>query len=154
MCYSDVCYHVGLHSLAGEFFPEAAQIAYKMWELSAVTNVQVGPCLPPSLDVSLSLAWQTACICNCCRCFFSRCTCKSRRCRLPTRGSALKCLLAAEALFCVSTATCLSHCRWPQKNAVHLTKQKPAYKTKPTQGSWPRQMSLGSQRLDQQKRFM
>lgn len=29
------------YSLAGEFFPEAAQIAYKMWELSAMTKVQV-----------------------------------------------------------------------------------------------------------------
>lgn len=29
------------YSLAGEFFPEAAQIAYKMWELSATTKVQV-----------------------------------------------------------------------------------------------------------------
>lgn len=41
------------YSLAGEFFPEAAQIAYKMWELSAMTKVQV--CLPsaPTSDVSL-----------------------------------------------------------------------------------------------------
>ena len=29
------------YSIAGEFFPEAAQIAYKMWELSAMTKVQV-----------------------------------------------------------------------------------------------------------------
>lgn len=29
------------YSLAGEFFPEAAQIAYKMWELSAMTKIQV-----------------------------------------------------------------------------------------------------------------
>lgn len=29
------------YSLAGEFFPEAAQIAYKMWELSAMTKVKV-----------------------------------------------------------------------------------------------------------------
>lgn len=35
LCQTD-CY-----SLAGEFFPEAAQIAYKMWELSAMTKVQV-----------------------------------------------------------------------------------------------------------------
>lgn len=53
----DICCHVGLCSLAGEFFPEAAQIAYKMWELSAMTKVQVGPVSLPSLDVSLSLAW-------------------------------------------------------------------------------------------------
>uniref|UniRef100_A0A665W5V0 Annexin n=1 Tax=Echeneis naucrates TaxID=173247 RepID=A0A665W5V0_ECHNA len=31
----------GDDDLAGEFFPEAAQIAYKMWELSAMTKVQV-----------------------------------------------------------------------------------------------------------------
>lgn len=36
------------YSLAGEFFPEAAQIAYKMWELSAMSKVQVWP-----LDLSL-----------------------------------------------------------------------------------------------------
>uniref|UniRef100_A0A673BL25 Annexin n=1 Tax=Sphaeramia orbicularis TaxID=375764 RepID=A0A673BL25_9TELE len=30
----------GDDDLAGEFFPEAAQIAYKMWELSAMTKVQ------------------------------------------------------------------------------------------------------------------
>ncbi|KAG7248503.1 hypothetical protein CRUP_001575, partial [Coryphaenoides rupestris] len=33
----------GDDDLAGEFFPEAAQIAYKMWELSAMTNVQLRP---------------------------------------------------------------------------------------------------------------
>jgi len=33
----------GRYSLAGEFFPEAAQIAYKMWEISAMTKVQVWP---------------------------------------------------------------------------------------------------------------
>jgi len=55
-----------------------------------VTNVQVGPCLPPSLDVSLSLAWQTACVCNCCCCSFSRCTCKSRRCPATYAGQCPK----------------------------------------------------------------
>lgn len=30
-------------SLAGEFFPEAAQIAYKMWEISSMTKVKVCP---------------------------------------------------------------------------------------------------------------
>lgn len=38
-------------SLAGEFFPEAAQIAYKMWELSAMTRVQVWGLSAPTLDV-------------------------------------------------------------------------------------------------------
>uniref|UniRef100_A0A8C1HUV2 Annexin n=1 Tax=Cyprinus carpio carpio TaxID=630221 RepID=A0A8C1HUV2_CYPCA len=32
----------GDDDIAGEFFPEAAQIAYKMWEISAMTKVQVG----------------------------------------------------------------------------------------------------------------
>lgn len=42
------------YSLAGEFFPEAAQIAYKMWELSAMTKVQVwAPSAPTLVDVSL-----------------------------------------------------------------------------------------------------
>ncbi|KAJ8351355.1 hypothetical protein SKAU_G00228310 [Synaphobranchus kaupii] len=31
----------GDDDIAGEFFPEAAQIAYKMWEISAVTKVQL-----------------------------------------------------------------------------------------------------------------
>uniref|UniRef100_A0A8C5HUV8 Annexin n=1 Tax=Gouania willdenowi TaxID=441366 RepID=A0A8C5HUV8_GOUWI len=34
--------------LAGEFFPEAAQIAYKMWELSAMTKVQLRPTVRPA----------------------------------------------------------------------------------------------------------
>lgn len=46
------------YSLAGEFFPEAAQIAYKMWELSAMTKVQVWAPPSPVLDVSAWLAWQ------------------------------------------------------------------------------------------------
>uniref|UniRef100_A0A8D3DDN2 Annexin n=1 Tax=Scophthalmus maximus TaxID=52904 RepID=A0A8D3DDN2_SCOMX len=36
------------YSLAGEFFPEAAQIAYKMWELSAMTKVQLRPTVRPA----------------------------------------------------------------------------------------------------------
>lgn len=47
LCQTDRC------SLAGEFFPEAAQIAYKMWELSAMTKVQVCLLSAPTLDVSL-----------------------------------------------------------------------------------------------------
>uniref|UniRef100_A0A671U3Y0 Annexin n=1 Tax=Sparus aurata TaxID=8175 RepID=A0A671U3Y0_SPAAU len=38
----------GDDDLAGEFFPEAAQIAYKMWELSAMTKVQLRPTLRPA----------------------------------------------------------------------------------------------------------
>lgn len=49
-------------SLAGEFFPEAAQMAYKMWELSAMTKVQVWVPSAPTLDVSLHVllgsAWK------------------------------------------------------------------------------------------------
>lgn len=45
------------YSLAGEFFPEAAQIAYKMWELSSMTKVQVWAPSAPTLDVSACLAW-------------------------------------------------------------------------------------------------
>lgn len=41
------------YSLAGEFFPEAAQIAYKMWELSSMTKVQVWAPSAPTVDVSL-----------------------------------------------------------------------------------------------------
>jgi len=33
-------------SAAGEFFPEAAQVAYRMWELSAVAKVE-GSTLSP-----------------------------------------------------------------------------------------------------------
>uniref|UniRef100_A0A8C8E148 Annexin n=1 Tax=Oryzias sinensis TaxID=183150 RepID=A0A8C8E148_9TELE len=42
----------GDDDLAGEFFPEAAQIAYKMWELSAMTKVQVWlrPTIRPASD--------------------------------------------------------------------------------------------------------
>lgn len=33
-----------LHSsAAGQFFPEAAQVAYQMWELSAMSRVEVRP---------------------------------------------------------------------------------------------------------------
>lgn len=42
-------------SAAGEFFPEAAQVAYRMWELSAV-KVEVSipsPCTPSVLPASL-----------------------------------------------------------------------------------------------------
>lgn len=41
------------YSLAGEFFPEAAQIAYKMWELSSMTKVQVWAPSARTLDVTL-----------------------------------------------------------------------------------------------------
>lgn len=41
------------HSAAGEFFPEAAQVAYQMWEHSALAKVKVStprpPLRPPSL---------------------------------------------------------------------------------------------------------
>uniref|UniRef100_A0A665W5S8 Annexin n=1 Tax=Echeneis naucrates TaxID=173247 RepID=A0A665W5S8_ECHNA len=40
----------GDDDLAGEFFPEAAQIAYKMWELSAMTKVQLRPTVRPAAD--------------------------------------------------------------------------------------------------------
>uniref|UniRef100_A0A3B3U7D0 Annexin n=1 Tax=Poecilia latipinna TaxID=48699 RepID=A0A3B3U7D0_9TELE len=40
----------GDDDLAGEFFPEAAQIAYKMWELSAMTKVQMRPTVRPAPD--------------------------------------------------------------------------------------------------------
>ncbi|KAI9539175.1 Annexin A6 [Dissostichus eleginoides] len=40
----------GDDDLAGEFFPEAAQIAYKMWETSAMTKVQLRPTLRPAHD--------------------------------------------------------------------------------------------------------
>uniref|UniRef100_A0A7N8XGA7 Annexin n=1 Tax=Mastacembelus armatus TaxID=205130 RepID=A0A7N8XGA7_9TELE len=38
----------GDDDLAGEFFPEAAQMAYKMWELSAMTKVQLRPTVRPA----------------------------------------------------------------------------------------------------------
>ncbi|XP_020495085.2 annexin A6 isoform X1 [Labrus bergylta] len=38
----------GDDDLAGEFFPEAAQIAYKMWEISSMTKVQLRPTLRPA----------------------------------------------------------------------------------------------------------
>nr|XP_020450770.1 annexin A6 isoform X2 [Monopterus albus] len=38
----------GDDDLAGEFFPEAAQIAYKMWEISATTKVQLRPTVRPA----------------------------------------------------------------------------------------------------------
>lgn len=40
-CFPECISRPVLSSLAGEFFPEAAQIAYKMWEQSAMTKVQV-----------------------------------------------------------------------------------------------------------------
>lgn len=43
-------------SAAGEFFPEAAQVAYRMWELSAVAKVEVStPWTPSLLPASLGL---------------------------------------------------------------------------------------------------
>uniref|UniRef100_A0A4W4F8Y8 Annexin n=1 Tax=Electrophorus electricus TaxID=8005 RepID=A0A4W4F8Y8_ELEEL len=36
--------------IAGEFFPEAAQIAYKMWEISAMTKVQLRGTIVPYAD--------------------------------------------------------------------------------------------------------
>ncbi|XP_056294773.1 annexin A6 [Pseudoliparis swirei] len=41
----------GDDDLAGEFFPEAAQIAYKMWEISAMTKVQLRPTIRPAPGV-------------------------------------------------------------------------------------------------------
>uniref|UniRef100_A0A8C2ZMJ4 Annexin n=1 Tax=Cyclopterus lumpus TaxID=8103 RepID=A0A8C2ZMJ4_CYCLU len=41
----------GDDDLAGEFFPEAAQIAYKMWEISAMTKVQLRPTIRPAPSV-------------------------------------------------------------------------------------------------------
>ncbi|KAK2903961.1 annexin A6 isoform X2 [Channa argus] len=38
----------GDDDLAGEFFPEAAQIAYKMWETSSMTKVQLRPTVRPA----------------------------------------------------------------------------------------------------------
>ncbi|XP_031713737.1 annexin A6 isoform X1 [Anarrhichthys ocellatus] len=38
----------GDDDLAGEFFPEAAQIAYKMWEISAITKVQLRSTVRPA----------------------------------------------------------------------------------------------------------
>ncbi|KAK0151511.1 Annexin A6 [Merluccius polli] len=38
----------GDDDLAGEFFPQAAQIAYQMWEQSAVTNVKLRPTVTPA----------------------------------------------------------------------------------------------------------
>ncbi|XP_059202105.1 annexin A6 isoform X1 [Centropristis striata] len=38
----------GDDDLAGEFFPEAAQIAYKMWEQSSMTKVQLRPTIRPA----------------------------------------------------------------------------------------------------------
>uniref|UniRef100_A0A4W5KR19 Annexin n=1 Tax=Hucho hucho TaxID=62062 RepID=A0A4W5KR19_9TELE len=40
----------GDDDLAGEFFPEAAQLAYKMWEISAMTKVQLRPTIRPASD--------------------------------------------------------------------------------------------------------
>lgn len=54
-----------IFSAAGEFFPEAAQVAYQMWELSAVAKVEVRthPCLPP--PISTLLAWIPSCFTSC-----------------------------------------------------------------------------------------
>ncbi|XP_061784076.1 annexin A6 isoform X2 [Nerophis lumbriciformis] len=38
----------GDDDLAGEFFPEAAQIAYKMWEISSMTKVKLRPTVVPA----------------------------------------------------------------------------------------------------------
>uniref|UniRef100_A0A3Q3WI82 Annexin n=1 Tax=Mola mola TaxID=94237 RepID=A0A3Q3WI82_MOLML len=38
----------GDDDLAGEFFPEAAQIAYKMWEISSMTKVKLRPTVRPT----------------------------------------------------------------------------------------------------------
>ncbi|XP_078145100.1 annexin A6 isoform X1 [Centroberyx gerrardi] len=43
-----LCLCGGDDDLAGEFFPEAAQIAYKMWELSSMTKVQLRPTIRPA----------------------------------------------------------------------------------------------------------
>ncbi|XP_072530414.1 annexin A6 isoform X1 [Salminus brasiliensis] len=40
----------GDDDIAGEFFPEAAQIAYKMWEISAMTKVQLRGTIYPYAD--------------------------------------------------------------------------------------------------------
>ncbi|XP_077389035.1 annexin A6 isoform X2 [Festucalex cinctus] len=40
----------GDDDLAGEFFPEAAQIAYKMWEISSMTKVKLRPTVFPSSE--------------------------------------------------------------------------------------------------------
>ncbi|KAJ3587536.1 hypothetical protein NHX12_011133 [Muraenolepis orangiensis] len=40
----------GDDDLAGEFFPEAAQIAYKMWEISSMTKIQLRPTIWPAAD--------------------------------------------------------------------------------------------------------
>lgn len=56
------CFNPITCSLAGEFFPEAAQIAYKMWELSAMTRVQVWAPAAPTLDVSRMFGSVVACI--------------------------------------------------------------------------------------------
>lgn len=43
-------------SAAGEFFPEAAQVAYRMWELSAVAKVEVSTLpAPPSAPRQLGI---------------------------------------------------------------------------------------------------
>lgn len=55
-----VSFHPSPSSAAGEFFPEAAQVAYQMWELSAVAKVEVRsqPSLP--LPVTCWLKTTTA----------------------------------------------------------------------------------------------
>uniref|UniRef100_A0AAY5KWT2 Annexin n=1 Tax=Esox lucius TaxID=8010 RepID=A0AAY5KWT2_ESOLU len=40
----------GDDDLAGEFFPEAAQLAYKMWEISSMTKVQLRPTIRPASE--------------------------------------------------------------------------------------------------------
>uniref|UniRef100_A0A3P8Z1N7 Annexin n=1 Tax=Esox lucius TaxID=8010 RepID=A0A3P8Z1N7_ESOLU len=47
----------GDDDLAGEFFPEAAQLAYKMWEISSMTKVQVGTLDPSALHLFLTLSF-------------------------------------------------------------------------------------------------
>lgn len=54
-------------SAAGEFFPEAAQVAYRMWELSAVAKVEVStpqPLLFPPLLLPASLGPPAAPLCR------------------------------------------------------------------------------------------
>lgn len=54
--------HTDHYSLAGEFFPEAAQIAYKMWELSAMTKVQVWAPPAPHFRCACMFGLVVACI--------------------------------------------------------------------------------------------
>lgn len=62
LCHMFVCLHKFIalvsscplpFSAAGEFFPEAAQVAYQMWELSAVATTEVRT----QLIFSSALCW-------------------------------------------------------------------------------------------------